>query len=110
MRAIAVILALVFAASASAQPHVQRPAELSDSDWSEIKSALAKYTHDEIRTIRVSSTSPLSVQVHTASPHIVTEGDFHASESRLTLADHQETSVDSLNNTSRQGDAANRYR
>lgn len=76
MRAIAVILALVFAASASAQPHVQRPAELSDSDWSEIKSALAKYTHDEIRTIRVSSTSPLSVQVDTASPHIVTEGDF----------------------------------
>jgi len=76
MRVLAVLLAFGFAASASAQPCVARPSQLSDSDWSEIKSALGKYTHDEIRTIKVSATSPLSVRVHTASPHVVAEGDF----------------------------------
>ena len=56
-------------------PHVARPSELSESDFAEIKRVVGKQTHDEIRTIKVSR-SPLSVQVHTASPHVVTEGDF----------------------------------
>jgi hypothetical protein len=57
-------------------PHVVRPSELSELDFSQIKAALAKHTHDHIRTIKVVGKTPLSVQVHTASPHIVTEGDF----------------------------------
>jgi hypothetical protein len=57
-------------------PRIARPSELSEADFSEIKTALAKYTHDEIRTIKVTGTSPLSVRVHSASPHVVTEGDF----------------------------------
>jgi hypothetical protein len=57
-------------------PRVARPSELSESDFSQIKAALAKYTRDDIRTIKVVGSSPLAIQVHTASPHIVTEGDF----------------------------------
>jgi len=76
MRVITVIVAFALATSASAQPQVARPSQLADSDWSEIKSALGKFTHDEVRTIKISATNPLSVRVHTASPHIVTEGDF----------------------------------
>jgi hypothetical protein len=57
-------------------PPVARPPEISESDLSEIKAALAAYTHDEIRAIKLIAISPLSVLVHTGSPHIVTEGDF----------------------------------
>ena len=57
-------------------PLVARPTEISESDFSEIKAALATYTHDEIRAIKLIGTSPLSVQVHTASPHIVMQDDF----------------------------------
>ena len=58
-------------------PRVAWPSELSESDFSEIKAAVAKQTHDEIRSIKVVRTTPhFSVRVHTASQHIVTEGDF----------------------------------
>jgi hypothetical protein len=57
-------------------PRVARPSELSESDFTEIKRVVAKQTHDDIRSIKVISRSALSVQVHTASPHVVTEGDF----------------------------------
>jgi len=57
-------------------PHVSRPSELSESDFKTIKLAVARKTHDEIRTIKVTRSTPLSVEVHTASPHIVTEGDY----------------------------------
>ena len=51
--------------------------ELLDTrDDAAMKAALAKRTHDEIRTIKVIQSSPLTVRVHTASPHIVTEGDY----------------------------------
>lgn len=57
-------------------PHLVRPSQLSESDFTAMKAALAKHTHDEIRTIKVNDSSPLTVRVHTASPHIVTEGDY----------------------------------
>jgi hypothetical protein len=57
-------------------PRVARPSQLSESDFTAMKSALAKHTHDEIRTIKVIQASPLIVRVHTASPHVVTEGDY----------------------------------
>ena len=57
-------------------PRVARPSQLSESDFTAINAALAKHTHDEIRTIKVIQSSPLTVRVHTASPHIVTEGDY----------------------------------
>jgi hypothetical protein len=57
-------------------PRVARPAQISDSDFSAIEAAIAKHTHDEIRTIKVIQSSPLTVDVHTASAHIVTEGDY----------------------------------
>jgi hypothetical protein len=57
-------------------PRVARPSQLSESDYTAMKAALAKHTHDEIRTIKVIQSSPLTVRVHTASPHIVTEGDY----------------------------------
>jgi len=57
-------------------PRVVRPSEISDSDFSDIKAAVAKVTHDQIRSIEVTSMHPLSVHVHTASPDIVTEGDY----------------------------------
>jgi hypothetical protein len=63
-------------------PRVARPSELSESDFSEIKAVVAKQTHDEIRSIKVTRTTPsLAVQVHTASPHVVTEGDFTVEKS-----------------------------
>ena len=57
-------------------PRVARPSQLSEFDFSAMKAALARHTHDEIRTLRVIQTSPLTVRVHTASAHIVTEGDY----------------------------------
>ena len=57
-------------------PSVARPAEISEADFTAMKTALAKHTHDEIRSIKVVQSSPLTVRVHTASPHIVTEGDY----------------------------------
>ena len=57
-------------------PRIARPSELSESDFNAIKVAVARETHDKIRTIKVTGTSPLSVRVHAASPHVVTEGDF----------------------------------
>jgi hypothetical protein len=57
-------------------PRVARPLQLSESDFTAMTAALAKHTHDEIRTINVIQSSPLTVRVHTASPHIVTEGDY----------------------------------
>jgi hypothetical protein len=57
-------------------PRVARPSQLSESDFTAMKAALARHTHDEIRTIKVIQGSPLTVRVHTASPHIVTEGDY----------------------------------
>jgi hypothetical protein len=57
-------------------PRVARPSQLSESDFTAMKAALARHTHDEIRTIKVVQSSPLTVRVHTASPHIVTEGDY----------------------------------
>ena len=41
-----------------------------------MKAALARHTHDEIRTMKVIQSSPLTIRVHTASPHIITEGDY----------------------------------
>jgi len=61
-------------------PRVVRPADLSESDFSAIKAAIAKHTNDEIRSVKVVQSSPLTVRVHTASPHIVTEGDYTLSE------------------------------
>jgi hypothetical protein len=57
-------------------PRVARPSQLSESDFTRIKAALAEHTRDEIRTIEVVQSSPLTVRVHTASAHIVTEGDY----------------------------------
>jgi hypothetical protein len=57
-------------------PHVARPARISESDINAMKAALAKHTDDEIRTIKVIQSNPLTVRVHTASAHIVTEGDY----------------------------------
>jgi hypothetical protein len=57
-------------------PRVARPSEISEADFTALKAALAKHTHDEVRSIKVVQTSPLTVRVHTASPHIVTEGDY----------------------------------
>jgi hypothetical protein len=57
-------------------PRVTRPPDISESDFTAMKAALARYTHDEIRTIKVVQSSPLTVRVHTASPHIVTEGNY----------------------------------
>ena len=57
-------------------PGVGGPPQLSESDFSAMKAALARHTHDEIRTIKVIRSSPLTVRVHTASAHIVTEGDY----------------------------------
>jgi hypothetical protein len=57
-------------------PRVARPSEISESDFNAIKTALARHTHDEIRTVKVLQSSPLMVRVHTASAHIITEGDF----------------------------------
>jgi hypothetical protein len=57
-------------------PRVARPSEISESDLNAVKAALARHTHDEIRSIKVLQSSPLIVRVHTASSHIVTEGDY----------------------------------
>ena len=57
-------------------PRLARPPQLSESDFTAIKAALARHTHDEIRTVKVVQSTPLTVRVHTASPHIVTEGDY----------------------------------
>jgi hypothetical protein len=57
-------------------PRVARPSEISEADFTALKAALAKNTHDEMRSIKVVQTSPLTVRVHSASPHIVTEGDY----------------------------------
>jgi hypothetical protein len=59
-------------------PPLTRPAQLSEADFTAIRAAIAKHTHDEIRTIQVTQNSPLTVHVHTASSHIVTEGDYTA--------------------------------
>jgi hypothetical protein len=64
-------------AAAKRWPLRLRPSELSEADVHEINALVAKETHDEIRAIKVTRTTPrLLVQVHTASPHIVTEGEF----------------------------------
>jgi hypothetical protein len=55
---------------------VARPSEIAEPDFNALKAALARHTHDEIRSIKVIQSSPLTVRVHTASPHIVTEGDY----------------------------------
>jgi hypothetical protein len=55
---------------------VTRPWEISKSDFDAIKAVVARQTRDDIRTIKVTTRAPLTVQVHTASSHIVTEGDF----------------------------------
>ena len=57
-------------------PRVARPAEISDADFNSMKTALARHTYDEIRSIEIIQTSPLTVRIHTASPHIVTEGEY----------------------------------
>lgn len=57
-------------------PRVARPSQWFASDFTAMKAALARHTHDEIRTVKVIQSSPLIVRVHTASPHIVTEGDY----------------------------------
>ena len=57
-------------------PYVARPSQLSESDFTAMKAALARHTHDEIRTIKLLQSSPLTVRVHTASSEIVTEGDY----------------------------------
>ncbi len=57
-------------------PYVARPSQLSESDFTAMKAALARHTHHEIRTIKFIQSSPLTVRVHTASSHIVTEGDY----------------------------------
>jgi hypothetical protein len=57
-------------------PRVARPSQISESDFSAMKAALARHTHDEIRSVKVVQSSPLTVRVHTASAHIVTEGDY----------------------------------
>jgi hypothetical protein len=57
-------------------PRVARPSGISDADFPDITAAVAKVTHDAIRTMRVTSRSPLTVQVHATSPHIVTERDY----------------------------------
>jgi hypothetical protein len=59
-------------------PPLTRPAQLSEADFTAIRAAIAKHTHDEIRSIKVTQNSPLTVHVHTASSHIVTEGDYIA--------------------------------
>ena len=73
MRVLSLLLLLAWTACS---PHVVRPAEISESDFNAMKAALAKHTHDEIRIIKVTQSSPLTIRVHTASPHIVTEGDY----------------------------------
>ena len=57
-------------------PGAARPSQLSEFDFNAMKAGLARHTQDEIRTIKVIQNSPLTVRVHTASPHIVTEGDY----------------------------------
>ena len=57
-------------------PRVARPSQISESDFNAMKAALARHTHDEIRSIKVVQSSPLTVRVHTASLHVVTEGDY----------------------------------
>ena len=57
-------------------PQVVRPSQMSESDFAAVKAALARHSHNEIRTIKVIQSSPLTLRVHTASPHIVTEGDY----------------------------------
>jgi hypothetical protein len=59
-------------------PPLTRPAQLSEADFTAIRAAIAKHTHDEIHSIKVTQNSPLTVHVHTASSHIVTEGDYTA--------------------------------
>jgi len=73
MRVLSLLLLLAWTACSA---HVVRPAEISEPDFNAMKAALARKTHDEIRTIKVIKSSPLTVRVHTASPHIVTEGDY----------------------------------
>jgi hypothetical protein len=57
-------------------PRVARPSEISEVDFADITQAVAKVTHDAIRTMRVTSRNPLTVQVHATSRHVVTERDY----------------------------------
>jgi hypothetical protein len=77
MRATAILVSLVLTACVPAEPRIE--GKVSQEDVHGITAAIraaATHTHDEIRTIKVIQSSPLTVRVHTASPHNVTEGDY----------------------------------